>query len=159
LIPEFRAQEGEGALFFSPAKVQQLRNLETRREAQKEAEQASKQLAKEEKEQQKVLKQQEALQKKQQREDEHMKKVADQAIAKAQKEQSKNTQKANQQLDNEYQASAKKAKRQKHVPVAPLPLPALHNNEVIAELPNPASSRPSRNRRTPRHLDEYQLDR
>jgi hypothetical protein len=158
LTEQFRANEGEGAMFFSPAKIQQLRNLDTQRQATKEAEQAVKQLAKEDKAQKKILQQQEALQKKQEREDQRVKKEADQAVAKAEKERSKHTQKASQQLDKEYQASVKKAKRQQHVVIAPIAILPLHNNEVTAGPVNLALSRPSRNRRAPRHLDEYQLD-
>jgi hypothetical protein len=158
LIPQFRALEGEGAIFFSPTKIQQARQLEAQREAKKEAEQAAKQVAKEEQQQIKIAKQEEAIQKKQHREEQRVKKQADQAIAKAQKEQSKHTQKANQQLDNEYQASVKKPKRQKHLPVAPLPPPVFHNIEVDAGPPNPASSRPTRIKRQPRHLEAYQIE-
>jgi hypothetical protein len=98
-------------------------------------------------------------QKKQQRKEQQLKKQVNQAIAMAQKEQLKQAHQASQQLNNEYQASVKKPKRQKHLTVAPIPSPIFHNIEVDARPPNPASSRPSRNKRAPRHLDEYQLDK
>jgi hypothetical protein len=44
LLEQFRAQEGKGAIFFSPGKIQAIRDLNAEREATKEAKQASKQL-------------------------------------------------------------------------------------------------------------------
>jgi hypothetical protein len=64
LMEEFRAEEGQGVLFLSPSKIQAVRDLDARREQAKVDEQATKQLAKDQQQQDKIVKQQEALQKK-----------------------------------------------------------------------------------------------
>jgi hypothetical protein len=64
LMEEFRAEEGQGVLFLSPLKIQAVRDLDARREQAKVDEQATKQLAKDQQQQDKIVKQQEALQKK-----------------------------------------------------------------------------------------------
>ena len=66
-MDEFRAQEGSAAIFLSPTKIQDFRNLDERREQAKVDEQASKQLAKDERESNKIAKQEEAERKRQQR--------------------------------------------------------------------------------------------
>ena len=57
LFEQLRANNGYGAMFFSPSKIQEARDLQIDREAQKEAEQAAKQFAKEQKEHDKAVKQ------------------------------------------------------------------------------------------------------
>ena len=59
LIEEFRAEEGQGALFISPSKIQAIRDLKARREQAKVDEQATKQLAKDERKSNKIAKQKE----------------------------------------------------------------------------------------------------
>jgi hypothetical protein len=158
LFEQLRAQDGQGGLFMSPNKVQQALQLQAQKEEEKRQQQATKDVAKQEREQKKQEREEERLRKRLLRQEQQAKKSADQALAKAEKELSKNNTKATAQLNNEYQASLKKPKRQKQVTIAPLPLPVFHNIEVDAGPSNPASNRPSRNRRAPRHLDGYQLD-
>jgi hypothetical protein len=158
LFKELRAQDSQGGLFMSPNKVQQALDLQAQREEQKRQEQAAKEVAKQEKQEKKQEQEVERLRKRLLRQEQQLKKKAAEAAAKAEKELSKNTLKASAQLNNEYQASLKKPKRQKHLTVAPLPPPVFDNIEVDAGPSNPASNRPSRNRRAPRYLDGYQLD-
>lgn len=83
LFKQLRADDGYGAMFFSPAKIQQARDLQAEREAQKQAEQASKQLTKEQKNHDKALKQQEDAQKKQQRTQQRQESMAAKVLQKA----------------------------------------------------------------------------
>jgi hypothetical protein len=159
LEEEFRAQEGGGAVFFSPQKIQALRDLDAQRQAVKEQEQANKQLAKEQQHQAKIAKEQEALQKRQQREEQRQQKEASALAARLAKAQAKDTLKAQQQLQKEHQASTKKLKRQQQQNIAPLQQPIFQNIEVNETPSNPASRLPPRIRKPPRHLAEYQVDR
>jgi hypothetical protein len=158
LVEEFRAQEGGGGIFFTPQKIQAMRELEAQREVAKESEQAQKQLVKEQQQQAKLARQQEALQRKQQREDNKQRKLIALDVAKAQKEQAKDTLNADKQLNNEYQASVKKPKRQKQANIAPLAGPILNIITSPAEVPKQPSQRSGRIVRRPRHLDGYQID-
>ena len=67
LIEEHRRKEGQAILFMSPLKIQEVRDLNTRREQAKVDEQASKQLAKDERKSTKIAKQEEAERKRQER--------------------------------------------------------------------------------------------
>jgi hypothetical protein len=53
LMEEFRAEEGQGALFLSPLKIQAVRDLNACREQAKLDEQAAKQLTKDQQQQDK----------------------------------------------------------------------------------------------------------
>ena len=159
LVEEFRAEEGGGGLFFSPQKIQAMRDLDTRRMAEKESEQASKQLKKEQQQQAKLARQEEALQKQQQREEDKQRRLAALEVANTQKEQAKNTLKADKQLHLEYQASVDKPKRQNKVKVTPLAGPVFQNIDSPAELPNQVIQRSGRVVRLPQHLDGYQIDK
>lgn len=158
IFEQLRAQDGQGGLWLSPNKVVQAYEIQRQRDDDKAQEEAAKQLAKEEKHQKKLLEDQQRLEKKRLREETQAKKKAAEAAAKAAKEQAKHMQKASQQLNNEYQASITKTKRQKQLTVAPLPPPVLHNIKVTARPSNPASSRPQRQKRTPRHLEGFQIE-
>ena len=157
LIEEFRAEEGQGALFISPSKIQAIRDLEARREQAKVDEQATKQLAKDERELNKIAKQKEDQIKRQQRVKDKAAKEVAQAAAKAAKEQAKEANNASKQLNIDLQSSTKKPRRQNIVLSAPQLLPPSHNIEVVAGPSNPASQRPSRTKRTPAYLEGYQL--
>ena len=67
LFEEFRAINGNGATFFSPAKVQAARNLQQQKEADKQAEQAEKEARKQEQRQQYLQKQQSLEQRRKER--------------------------------------------------------------------------------------------
>ena len=157
LIEEYRGEEGHAALFMSPSKIQAVRDLKVRREQAKVDEQASKQLAKDEREAQKIAKQEEAERKRQQRKQQQEERKVAQAAAKAVKEQAKEANNASKQLNIDLQSSTKKPRRQNpllSIPLLPLPL---HNIEVVTGPSNPASQRPSRTKRTLAYLNGYQL--
>ena len=158
LIEEFRAEEGHAALFMSPSKIQAVRDLEARREQAKVDEQASKQLAKDERESNKIAKQEEAKKKQQERAKQQAAKKAAQAAAKAAKEQAKEATNASKQLDIDLQSSTKKKRRQNPLLSIPqLPLPS-HNIEVVLGPSNPASQRPTRTKRIPVYLEAFQIE-
>ena len=120
-------------------------------------EQASKQLAKDERESNKIAKQEEAERKKQERANQRIAKEVAQAAAKAVKEQAKEATNASKQLNIDLQSSTKKPRRQNIVLSTPQLLPPSHNIEVVAGPSNPALQRPSRAKRTPAHLEGFQL--
>ena len=66
LFEQIREKQGFGAMWFSPQKLQEARDLLVDKEAQKEAQQAAKSLAKEQKDQDKTRKLQETHERKQQ---------------------------------------------------------------------------------------------
>lgn len=77
LIEEVRALDDNNAMWWSPTKIQALRELTDTREKDKEVEQANKQFQKEQQQQQaKIAKQQDALQKRQQRQKQQEEKKA-----------------------------------------------------------------------------------
>jgi superfamily II DNA or RNA helicase len=157
LMDEFRAQEGSAAIFLSPTKIQDFRDLNERREQAKVDEQASKQLAKNERESKKIAKQEEAKRKKQERAKQQVAKKAAEAAAKASKEQAKEAANASKQLDIDLQSSTKKQRRQNPLLSIPQLPPPPHNIEVVVGPSNPASQRPSRAKRTPAYLEGFQL--
>ncbi|HEX3643446.1 MAG TPA: hypothetical protein VHV10_19340 [Ktedonobacteraceae bacterium] len=145
-------------MFFSPQKIQALRDLQIQREATKEVEQAQKQLVKEQRQQAKIDRQQAAIQKRQQREEQQQLRKAQTVAARAAKQQAKNTLQADKQLNNECQASLKKPKRSKQLNIAPLQQPVFEQIALSEEVPKQAIQRSGRTVRRPRHLDGYQID-
>ena len=154
LFEQIREKQGFGAMWFSPQKLQEARDLLVDKEAQKEAQQAAKSLAKEQKDQDKTRKLQETHERKQQLQEQRAEQMAAKATEKAHKEVVKNTSKADKQLNNEHQQSLKKPKRQNNLTIAPLPIPIFHNIEVESRQPNPASDRPQRIKRQPQRFNE-----
>jgi hypothetical protein len=100
LMEQFRAQEGSGAISFSPGKVRAALELQERRVQKKEQEKADKQMKAEERALAKIQKQQEA-----------QKKRDDRAAAKAAREAAKVLKKAQTAADRE----TKKARRQAEI--------------------------------------------
>ena len=158
LMGEFRAQEGHGAIIFLPAKIDEYRSLNTRREQKKDDDKAAKELVKLQQQQRKAANQLAALQRKEQRQQQLTERVASEVAAKAQKELVKEANNASKQLNNDLQSSTKKPKRQQHLLSIPQVPPISHNIEVVAGRSDPASQRPSRTKRAPPYLDGYQLN-
>ena len=142
---------------MSPSKIQEVRDLNARREQAKVDEQASKQLAKDERESTKIAKQEEAERKRQERAKQQAAKKVAQAAAKAVKEQAKEATNASKQLDIDLQSSARKPRRQNPLLSIPQLPPPSHNIEVVAGPSNPASQRPTRTKRTPAYLEGFQI--
>ena len=158
VIEQFRAEEGNGAVFLSPSKIQRFRDIDDAREQARVDEQAAKQLAKEQQQQAKITKQEDTKQRQQQRQQQREEREVAQAAAKAAKEVVKEASNASRQLNNDLQLSTKKPKRQQHLLSIPQLQPVSQNIEVVAGPSNPALQRPSRTKRAPAYLDGYQLD-
>ena len=157
LIEEFRGQEGQAALFLSPSKIQVVRDLEARREQAKLDEQASKQLTKDDRKAKKVAKQEETERNRQQRQQLKEERLAMETAKKATKATAKEANNASKQLDNDLQLSTKKPENQQRLIPISLPLPTLRNIDEDAGPSYPASQRPARTKRTPAHLEGFQL--
>lgn len=158
LFEELRAQDSQGGLFLSPNKVQQALQLQTQREQDKAQDEANKAIAKQEKTQKKKDQVEQRLANTQLRQEQLSSKKASEAIKQAQKERAKQAQKSEQQLNNELQASTKKPKPQKQQQQQPISQPVLHNIHHNVRPRNPASQRPSRERRPPQHLIGFQIE-
>ena len=154
----FRDQEGGGATFYCPNKIQQQLDFNADQETQKQHDKVQKDtLAKDRKLQQQV-KQLAIEQRKIDRQDQaEAKKQA--VIAKAaQKEQAIEAQTASRQLQETLQASVKKSKRQAAAPVVQQS-PSRQRNKVInQEVLDQPNLRAPRIRKAPRHLADYDID-
>ena len=157
-IEQLREEDGQGAIFLSPSKIQQYRDFEDRKEQTKLDEQAAKQVAKEQQQQAKLAKEENAERKRQQRLQQKEQQQVALVAAKAAKETAKEASNASKQLNNDLQLSTKKPKRQQHLQSIPLLLLPLHNQEVVVRPSNPALERPLRSKRAPAYSDGYQLE-
>ena len=122
LFQQLRSLDGQGALFFSPQKVQAI-HLQNQEQQEKAQSKGQKEFEKQQKTQKKQDQVQQRLANAQLRHQQQEQKKVEIATIKAQKEVVKNTSKANKQLGDEHKQSLKKPKRQNSLTIAPLPLP------------------------------------
>ena len=158
LFEEFRAQEGQGATFFSPAKIQAAKDLQTQREQAKEDEATQKVAKAEDRKQQKHLKEVAAYERKIQRQNQaQARKEA--ALAKAaQSTHAKEAKKASQQLQEALQASVKKQKRQQVALIGQNVTSDENNIECASEVLEQLNPARSRIRRRPAYLADFKID-
>jgi hypothetical protein len=155
---DLRAEEGLGALFFSPSKINRAKELQAAKDEAKELESHNKLLRAQGRATQKAQKEAEVQQR---REDKAARAVArkvEDALKKAGKQQQKEAKEAQKQLETKSKASSsrprKKQKSQKE--------PRKSRVAVIVPEPQVASnhlkSRSGRTIKKPTHLDDIRID-
>ncbi|KAK5006208.1 hypothetical protein LTR28_006768, partial [Elasticomyces elasticus] len=108
---EFRAEEGSGAIFFSPSKVKKARDVQDAKEAAKEQETQDKLLKAQDRAVQKAYKELEAQQKRKDRAARAVAREADEALKKVQKDKQKEAKRAQKQLETESKALDRRSRR------------------------------------------------
>ena len=160
LFADLRADEGSGAIFFSPAKISAARELQAQKVKEKEEAQAQKERDKlqrqQRKEEQAELKRAAAAARQEKRE----KLALEKAQKQAQKEEAITQRLAGIQLSDERMAAAKNQrkksrKRQPEASSGGRDIEALEKSVVIG--PQMPTSRSGRRLCKPQHLDNYQL--
>ncbi|KAK4981075.1 hypothetical protein LTR28_006825 [Elasticomyces elasticus] len=101
---ELRAEEGSGAMFFSPSKVKKARDLQDAKEAAKEQETQDKLLNAQDRAAQKAHKELKPQQKRKDRTARAVARTAEEALKKVQKDKQKEAKKAQKQLKTESRA-------------------------------------------------------
>jgi hypothetical protein len=151
---DLRAEEGLGALFFSPSKILRARELQDVKEAAKEQEALDKVSRAESRAAQKAQKELEAQQRRDDRVIRAEARKAEEALKKAQREKDREAKKAQKQLQTESKASQKRPRgrppKQKEPP-KPSAIMVEPSEEMVSIQPR---SRNGRIIKKPAHFDE-----
>ena len=155
LMEELRAQEGSGALFFSPSKIQKARELQDAKEAAKEQEAQEKVQKAQDRANQKAQKQLEAQGKRADRVARAAARKTEVALKKAQREAQKKAKETRMQLETESRVTTRR-------PLKPLKAQQRLRKPVVVgvqaqaqDASNQLQSRSGRTIRTPAHLCTY----
>lgn len=152
LMEQFRAEEGSGAIIFSPGKVRAALDLQERREQDKERDRQDKEARIQQRALVKVQKQQEAQRKREERVAARDARKAAEALKKAQRSAEREAKRAQKQAELEARAVHKDGRRPPRNKAAPLEPSDIR----IAQRPQNASkqsvSRSGRIIRVPAHL-------
>lgn len=152
LIEQFRAQEGTGAILFSPQKVQAALELQEQREQDMEQLKKDKVLKAQEKAALKLQKEQEAQQKQIDRAVAAAARKEAEALKKAQKAQEKEAKKAQQQLKLDLKAARRRLRTMPKGQPVVLEAVAVVEEPEIAEVPKQPVTRRGRAIKKPVHL-------
>ncbi|KAK4970439.1 hypothetical protein LTR28_000274 [Elasticomyces elasticus] len=152
---ELRAEEGSGAIFFSPSKVKKARDLQDAEEAAKEQESQDKLLKAQDRAAQKAHRELEAQQKRMDRAARAVARKTEEALKKVQKDKQKEAKKAQKQLEIESEALRRRPRgrpaRQKVVKQPPV---VMVESESQMTLDQP-KSRSGRTIRKPAYHSEH----
>ncbi|KAF4546991.1 Hypothetical protein D9617_75g011870 [Elsinoe fawcettii] len=152
LIEEFRAEEGSGAILFSPGKIRSILELQDRRQQHKEQEREQKGQRVQERTAAKLLKEQEAQRKREERVAAQAIKREQLALQKASKAAEREAKKAQKRLEQQTKATNKKplGRPKKQQPVQK---PARRMKPArVQKVAKQSMSRSGRAIRTPAHL-------
>jgi len=157
LFEELRAQDGQGATFFSPIKIQQAKDLQIKKDEAKAAQQQQKEVDAEARCIERQLQQEAAAAKRLQRQQAAAIKKAEKAAKASQRQVDKEVQSAARQLQQLLQLSTKKPKRPtKQQLIVKLPVLVLEPPSKVELAKQPASPRGCETRQ-PQHLINYEV--
>ncbi|KAF4547146.1 Hypothetical protein D9617_57g029040 [Elsinoe fawcettii] len=142
LIEQFRADEGSGAILFSPGKVRAAFELQDRREQEKEQEIQNREQRAQERALEKVTKEQEIQKRREGRATAQAARKAAEALKKAQRETERATKKAQKQAEIELKAQNKKPRgrpKKRQVPTEPVAIRELPRAEEAPIQPRSSS--------------------
>ncbi|KAF4547221.1 Hypothetical protein D9617_52g060420 [Elsinoe fawcettii] len=152
LIEHFRADEGSGAILFSPSKVRAALELQDRREQEKEQEIQNREQRAQDRALEKVRKEQEIRKRREDRATAQAARKAAEALYKAQRETERAARKAQKQAELELKAQVKRPRgrpKKQLVPTEPI---AIVEPPRAEEAPVQPRSRSGRTIRAPKHL-------
>lgn len=154
LIEQFRADEGSGAILFSPSKVRAALELQDQREQEKEQEREGREQRAQERALEKARKEQEAQKRREDRAVAQAARKAAEALKKAQREAERTARKAQKQAGLELKAKNKRTRgRPKKQQVPPKPI-IVEEPPRAVEAPVQPRSRSGRTIRAPKHLSD-----
>ena len=154
LMEQFRAEEGSGAILFSPGKVRAAFELQEQREQEKEQERENREQRARERASAKAQKEQEAQKRRDERAVAQAARKAAEALKKAQRTAEREAKRAQKQAELEAKAMDKKPRgKPKKKEVRPKPT-VVKDPPRAQEAPKQSMSRSGRTIRTPAHLLE-----
>ena len=157
LFELLREDDEVKAMFFSPTKIQHARDQQSHKQQEKQRLEAERQHEKLQKLREKEAKAKAIQQRKCDREAARVCKQQEMKEKKAIREQAREDRQIQQQLQRELKGQKEKAEKNRKTskPAEPVVITASTAQEVAGPLT--ASSRPMRIRRTPQHLQDYEL--